>query len=360
MPDLEKLNPNRFKPWPEPKEDRKKPRSLKDLIKLYSTGHAGALYSPEAKERFSSLVTHKSGSDVCRKFGYEESGKGQLIIPAHFIELSYPGCLPGGRQAEGDCVSWNDRNATLCTMVMEALCGLPDPVSGKLETLPKVSLLAIRNGVLSTEAHYGLRTTKPGHGWYCHEGAEVCIKYIGAVLRQNYSHIEGGIDLEKYTSQTVNHWNRRKPSPELLAVWDDHLVRDAVEIDAMEALRDLLYRGFGVSTCGSEAFSSTRNEDGVCQLIRDEWAHAMAFLGIDDRPWAHAKYGGPLILVQNSWGDYCKGPRDIHDPPVPGMKIPVGSFWTPWKNVRRRLMIAYAGINGWLRNPLPSYSTGIL
>jgi hypothetical protein len=357
MPDLP-IDPRKIKTWES--SPKGKGYTTKQIIDLYSKGYAGASFSPEAKERFLGKCSIPRGEDLCRAFRYEESGKGQLIVLSHFIEQAYPDCLPGGGQVEGDCVSWSDRNSLLANVVMDFYSGIPDEVSGKLEILPKVSEKARKNGVFSTEACYAFRSTKPGHGWFCHESAEVGQTKAGLVLRMDYSHIEGGINLEVYNSKTVNHWNRKNPTRQLVDVWDDHLVRDATEIETFEALRDMLFRGFGIHTCGSESFALTRDEHGVCKRTSGGWAHAMAFLGCDDRPWAHRKYGGPLILVQNSWKEYLKGPREIYDPPVPGMRIPPGSFWARWKDVARRVLIARSGANGWQRKPLPDYSTGIL
>lgn len=340
MPDL-----HRFKAWEQPENS-----TVQDIIRQYEKGFAGALYSQEAHERFLEGIAVKTGEEVCQLMGYEDSAKGELVIPFRHILEAYPGCLPGGAQVVGDCVSWGQRNANLLTLVTEAVSGLPDPVSGKVEELPKVSDLARKNGVLSNEAIYFFRTTKPGHGWFCDEAAKVSQTKAGCVLRQSY----GSLDLEKYTSSSINAYNSKQVPQELLEAFDDHIVREATVVSTFEALRDLLARGFGIQSCGSEGFSHTRDENGVCKRS-GQWAHSMAYLGVDDRPWAHQTYGGPLVLIQNSWGEYMQGPRKINGT---NLEIPVGSFWAKWKDVARREMIAMAGANGWARRKLPDFSPG--
>lgn len=342
MPDL----PQRFKAWESPQI-----KSGEEVARQYERGFAGALYSPEARERFLDGVAIQSGDEVCRMFGYEDSAAGKLVVP--FVECmkAYPGCFPGGYQLEGDCVSWSQRNANLVTLVCEAVSGVPDEVSGKLEALPEVSEDAIRNGVLSTEAIYAFRTTKPGHGWYCHESARVSQTKAGCVLRKQYD----GIDLTRYSESTVNWWNRRSVAANLQESWDDNIIREATEVRTFEALRDLLARGFGASSCGSEGFACRRDENGV-DSRRGSWAHAMAYIGVDDRPWAHQTYGGGLVLVQNSWpASQYSGPRKIHGT---DLEIPHSAFWARWRDVSRRSVIVMAGANGWVRNQLPDYDPG--
>lgn len=340
MPDL-----HRFKAWESPQVS-----STKEVIKQYEKGFAGALYSPEARERFLDGVSVKAGEEICHALGYAEKAAGELVIPFTHILKAYPGCLPGGGQVEGDCVSWGQRSANLLTMCTEASLGIPDEVSGKVEECPEVSDTARKNGVLSTEAIYAFRSTKPGHGWFCHESARVSQTKAGLVLRKDY----GDLDLTRYTKDTVNAFNRRTPSDALKNAWDDNIIREATEVSTFEALRDLLDRGFGVNSCGSEGFENKRDENGVCKR-KGSWAHSMAYLGVDDRPWAHQTYGGPLVLIQNSWNEYLTGPRRIHGTEI---DIPPGSFWARWADIRKRSMIVMAGANGWARKRLTDYLGG--
>lgn len=340
MPDL-------FKAWQQPSII-----STEEIIKQYCRGFAGAMYNPEAREEFRDGIAIKTGEEVCHSFGYQESAKGKLLLPSLLVMRQYPDCFPGGGQLTGDCVAWGQRNANLQTMVGEVLAGVPDPVSGHLEGFPEVSVLAIKNGVFAPEAMWPFRKHKPADGWDCASAARVSQTKAAMVLRKDYP---GFINLEKYTRETVTAYDRKNVPSELVNIWDDNLIREATEVKEFEAVRDLMDRGFGITSCGSESFSDRRDENGVCKRTSEGWAHAMAFGGCDDRPWAYQTYGGPLILLLNSWNEYMTGSRKINGT---DLEIPRGSMWVRWKDIYRRYIIAMAGAAGWIRKQLPDLSPG--
>jgi hypothetical protein len=335
----------KFRSWEQPPNS-----TTADIIAQYERGYAGVMYSDEAQEEWLAGCAVQSGEEVCSGLGFEESAKGQLVVPFLHATKAYPGCFPGGAQAVGDCVSWGSRNALLVTLCSEAAAGLPDAVTGEVEQAPAASAEAIRFGVLSCEAIYAFRSTKPGHGWFCAEAARVAQTKAGCVLRKPYD----GIDLTRYSKQNATAFNRREPSNPMQDAWDDHVVRESTLCSSFEALRDLLARGFGVNTCGSEGFSSTRDENGVCSR-KSSWSHALSYTAVDDRPWAHSKYGCGLVLLQNSWGEYMTGPKKIHGT---NTEIPKGSFWAKWSDVKRRSMHVMAGAHGWKRKLLPDLLGG--
>jgi len=335
----------KFRSWEQPHD-----ATTAAIIRQYERGYAGAMFSDEANEEWLDGCSIKTGEEVCAVLGYEDTAAGQLVAPFLHAIKAYPGCFPGGGQLEGDCVSWGARNSVLIPLCTEAAAGLPDPVSDEVEQVPEASDAAIRSGVLSTEAIYAFRSTKPGHGWFCAEAARVTQTEAGCVLRQQYD----GIDLTNYTRETVNAFNRKSVPSELQDAWGDHIVRESTSCNSFEALRDLLARGFGVNSCGSEGFSNTRDENGVCSR-KGSWAHSMCFAAADDRPWAHSKYGCGLVLLQNSWNEYMKGPKKIHGM---DLEIPRGSFWAKWTDVKRRSMHVMAGAQGWERKLLPDLLGG--
>lgn len=317
-----------------------------DIVKLYERGMAGARYSREETERFRAEMPTPFGQTICDDYGYTDSAKGKLVTTWVGVEKTYPGCWPASPQRRGDCVSHNLRNQQLTTLVGEVLAGYPDEVSGKTEEAPKVSANAQRDGVLATEPAYRHRGHR-GDGWHCPAAARVAVQKAGAVLRKDY----GFIDLTRYDSR----WAGGSAGSEERDAFDDNLFREATELNSFEEIRDMLDRGFGVGSCGSEGFAKTRNEDGVARQS-GRWAHAMAYVGADDRPETHSKYGGPLVLVLNSWGrSWIKGERRVRGT---DLLIPEGSFWAKWSDVRRRNVIALAGLNGWKRKNLPDYLGG--
>ena len=137
-------------------------------------------------------------------------------------------------------------------------------------------------------------------------------------------------------------------------------------------MRDLLYNGYGVTTCGGEGLDDQRDENGVSHRS-GSWSHAMAYIAVDDRPWAKQTYGGPLVLDLNSWAAWNRGPRDIHDsasmvpvskkqlwidrgivnPATGNIMIPEGSTWVRYSEMRNRDMTAFSGVNGWPARVIP-------
>ena len=338
--------PTIFKDWDQaPDEDL----SPVDIESLYARGFAGALHSAEEKERFVAEMPNPFGEAVCDAFGYAGSAAGELVVPFTEVERLYPGCWPASAQKRGDCVSHSQRNAMLTTLVGEVVAGLPDEVTGRTEEAPRVSEAAQRDGVLATEAIYRHRGHR-GDGWYCAAAARVATKVTGAVLRKPYP----GVDLTRYNSKWAGAaWNGPKDDEERDA-FDDNLFREATGVKSFEVIRDLLARGFGVSSCGSEGFAKTRDENGVAKRS-GRWAHAMAYIGADDRAETKRRYGQPLVLVLNSWGpSWIRGGDTILGTQ---QTIPRGSFWAKWSDVSRRDCYAMAGLNGWARTKL-TYNPG--
>jgi hypothetical protein len=78
----------------------------------------------------------------------------------------------------------------------------------------------------------------------------------------------------------------------------------------------------------------------------------MAYLAVDDRDIIKQLYKEPLVLVQNSWGEWNDGPRRTYGT---NYNIPIGSFWARWSDIKNRSMIAFSGVNGWPPKKLKSY-----
>lgn len=203
-----------------------------------------------------------------------------------------------------------------------------------------MSAEAIASGVLSTEAIYWYRN-HGGDGWSCDAAANVVLQKSGLWPRRNYSGL--GVDLTQYSAGTAGKYGGHEPPEEYGAIGRRHLVRTATELQSAEEIRDFLNQGFGVSSCGGEGFSDERNEDGVSGR-RGSWPHALAVIGFDDRPETVQKYSGPLLLIQNSWGSWNRGPRRIRGTEI---DIPEGAFWARWSDVKNRYFIAFSGVNGW-------------
>lgn len=342
IPTSNQLGP--FQYWPAQAVDL----STDEVIAKYEAGFAGCYADPIARNNFRASVPWPDGWQVSMANDWAGSGAGKLVAPFVFADKVFPGCWPASPQQRGDCVSHGTRNACLLTLMCEIVAGKPDEVTGRLEGIPELPAEGMRDGVLSTEAIYWFRD-HGGDGWSCPHAASVACKESGLWLRKNYEEL--GVDLTRYSGKTAGLYGRESPPAKFLAVGQQHLVRTATELDSFETIRDFLHNGYGVSSCGSEGFSSTRDENGVSNR-KGSWAHAMAYIGVDDRQEIKDKYGEPLVCVLNSWGKWNSGPRRVLGTNI---EIPEGSFWAKWSDVKRRYAVAFSSVDGWPSKQLPDY-----
>jgi hypothetical protein len=136
-----------------------------------------------------------------------------------------------------------------------------------------------------------------------------------------------------------------------------HLCSNATVCKTYEQARDMLANGYALSTCGMEAFVSQRDAFGVCKRNHgDSWAHAMAAIAVDDRSETVQRFGCGLLLIQNSWpSSYLSGPDVIYGTKY---RIPQGSFWAKWTDLKDRYMVAIGPSKGWPANNLPDWGLG--
>ena len=324
-----------------------------DVVAAYETGFTGAYSNPEAaaalREQIKSAGGIPDGAMACSAYKLEETGKGKLSLPVLEILKLYPACLPGGAQGRGDCVSWSTRNACLGTMCCEITSGVPDPNSNKLEGAPEVSDAGRASGVLATEAFYNWRR-HGGDGWSCAEAAQVALNDSGLWLRKKYDEID--VDFTTYSSKNAGIYGSRTPPDSWLEIGKDHRVQTVTEVEEYDAMRDLLANGYCISSCGGESFSSDKDMNGFSKRTAAGWAHAMAYLGVDDRDEIKKLYGEPLVLLQQSWGNWNDGGRRIFGTFI---DIPIGAFWVKWSDIKNRYMIAMSGVNGWPPKKLKNY-----
>ena len=324
----------------------------------YLRGLVGVYADPAASERLTQYLLLQGqapdGGTTCRRYGLVGSGAGTLSAPWAVIEQVFPGSLPASAQTRGDCVSHSTRTACLGTLACEIAAGQPDEVTGLREGAPDISDEARRDGVLSTEAIYWFR----GHGsdgWSCDHAAEVVLKESGLWLRKKYESL--GIDLTTYSGKVAGKWGSSAPGTEVRKIGGQHLVRTATRVKTFEEVRDLLANGYCISSCGSESWSETRDTNGVSRRTPQGWAHALAYLGVDDRDETRKAYGEPLVLIQNSWARWNSGGRIVLGTPL---EIPHGAFWSKWSDCKARYAIAFSGVAGWPAKRLPDWTGGLL
>lgn len=315
-----------------------------DVVKAYESGFVGAVCDPDKTDELRAFIKASGGIPdgalACSTYKLEETGKDKLSVPFMEVLKLFPDCLPGPAQGRGDCVSHSTKNAGLTAVSCEVTSGKPDEVTGKVEGAPEISEAGRLAGVFSTEAIYNWRR-HGGDGWSCAAAAQVVMKESGLWVRKNYPEIN--VDFTTYSAKNAGIYGSRTPPDSWLKIGQEHLVRTTTILDSYEELRDLIHNGYGVSSCGSEGFSSQRDDNGVSPR-KGGWAHAMAYIAVDDRPEIIKLYKEPLVCVQNSWGDWNDGSRRIYGTNI---DIPRGAFWARWSDIKNREMIAFSSVNGW-------------
>lgn len=340
--------PRQFQFWPEDKVNL----DPAEVQQMYESGFAGAFQDEEGTKEFEEFISNQAfgsldGAAVAAENGIAGSGAGRLILPYRFVEKHLPGVYPGAAQQRGDCVSHSTKNAALTTLICDIEAGKPDEVTGHVEGLPTIPQAGIIQGALSTEIYYWYRGYN-GDGWSCDVAAKVACNKAGIWVRKDYPEL--GFDLTKYSGSLAGKYGRTPPPDTVFQAGQAHLIRTATRVSGTD-IRDYLANGYGITSCGSEGWSSSRDENGFSRRSGN-WPHALSYIGYDDRPVIHDKYGEALVLVLNSWAKWNKGGRKILGTDI---LIPEGSFWALASSVRNRSALAFSGVNGWPAKQLPSF-----
>jgi len=300
--------------------------SPQDLVNAYSNGFKGVRIdraSYYSMDRVINRVVHDF-KDV-----YKDA-RGKAHLPYKVVTIKEPQFGRYESQTTGDCVSHATRNSGMLDYCIDTVFGLTE-----------------YSGRFATENIYGHR----GHGG---QGANCSrlASYVGPngpggfLVRKKYGSGRNSVDLSVYNSRTGHNWGRSGTPKWLSEIADDNKALKVYSIKSMDDVITSLSLGYGISFCSSYGFSSKRNEDGVSEQ-RGSWAHAMAWIGVDDTDWAHQNYGGPLVLIQNSWGPNWNGGPKRHEQPD-------GSFWirasVANKMIRNGAGYAIASVRGF--NPV--------
>lgn len=327
------------------------------LQKLYERGFSGAYWNPESAQRFADSIEadggQRYGEDACRQYRIENAGAGKLSLPYMAVTTHFPNAIPGKAQQRGDCVSFSTRTAVWVSYMSELVYGS----NTMRHRIPELSQDAEQSGCISSEAIYWYRG-HGGDGWQCAEAADVALHKSSMWLRQDYPEL--GIDLTNYSPSMAGKWGASPPPDRVTDVGRRNLCRNATVCRTYESVRDMLATGNALSSCGSEAFVSQRNRYGIAdRAFGKKWYHAMAYIGVDDRPETVAREGCGLVLICNSWGsNWVSGERTIHGTTL---SIPQGCFWARWKDIDGRYSIALGASVGWPARRMPDWGlTGIV
>lgn len=241
-----------------------------------------------------------------------------------------------------NCVARAAANCLLESTALEIADGRPDEVTGLVEEAPQLPELGIRNGAIASESLWAWRGYD-GDGWVCSRAAQVATTQ-GFLVRKPYNDL--GIDLTRYTTQTLRLGGSRKPSDKWLAESKKHIARTATVLSGREQVRDFLCAGYGIFNCSSMAFERTRDQFGVSRQVGGRWAHAQSYWGYDDRPETIRLYGEALVLWGNTWAAWNTGPRRVRGTDI---DIPHGFFWAKASTIDRAQNIALSSVAGWPR-----------
>ncbi len=349
---MPRLIPANHRFWPDNAPLELDPEQMRNA---YAQGWVGAWKDPDEDAALQDEVTNRGFSyhfeDVAHANNFAGEAAGKLVIPFRLVERIFPGCWPGAAQQVGDCVSHSQKNGCLTTIASEIAFAKPDEQTGIVEIAPQIPEEGLRQGAFSSESIYWWRGYN-GHGWSCSTAARVVINH-GILTRKNYPDL--GVDLTTYSGSKASLYGGRAPTDKIDQETKLHGFRTVASVSTIEAIADALLMGWGISSCGGEGYSSTRDENGVSSRS-GSWAHAMAIIGVDLRASTIALYKEPLILIMNSWGRWNGGGRRIRGTDI---DIPDGSFWTKWSGARNRDYHVVSGAKGWTREKLDAFNLGI-
>lgn len=324
-----------------------------DPLSAYSAGLVGARVDHRADERFGDYIIrhggNPDGAEVAHEWEFAGLGEGKLTLLFPKVMEVFPDCFPNAPQLTGDCVGAAAANCLVSSIGMEIASGKPDEVTGEIEDKPELPPLGVTQGVVARESLWAWRGYDDD-GWVCSEAAKVACER-GFLVRKPYPEL--GIDLTRYTNDTIRLGGRRPPNDQWLAESKKHCARTATFLKGREQVRDFLAQGFGVFNCSGQGFAAKRDENGVAKQV-GKWAHAQSWIGYDDRDEIKRIYGQALVLWLNQWGPgWISGSRRIYGTDI---DIPEGSFWALADTIDRcGSLIALSSVAGWPRRKHTSY-----
>lgn len=290
----------------------------REIEEIYSSGFLGAI--PEGRESAAlfrgSSPSFYSAFPQARGLHQEVSVCLPIRGPQALIDPNFCGDSKES-QRQGDCVGKMLKGQGMIDGTLDAMFG---------ETEWKTD--ANGKGVqYCDENHYGDR----GHGG---EGANCWRLWNNASLdgpqgflfRDRYETSSGTFDLSRYRADLSGPWGRRGTPKGLSEIAAKNPALQVYKAASIEEVMDALAMGFGVGRCGSDGYSSKRNEDGVSDP-RGSWNHAISVGGFDRTQRIVDKYGGPLFLHFHFWGRWNSGPK-MHDQPD-------GSWWVRRRHLER-------------------------
>ena len=148
----------------------------------------------------------------------------------------------------------------------------------------------------------------------------------GFLFRDTYETSQGTFDLSRYRADLSGPWGRRGTPKTLSEIAARNPALQVYKARSIEEVMDALAMGFGVGRCGSDGYSSKRNQDGVSEP-KGTWNHAICVGGFDRSQAILDKYKDPIFLHFHFWGRWNSGPKRHEQPD--------GSWWVRQRHLER-------------------------
>jgi hypothetical protein len=314
----------------------------------YSSGFEGAIFDPDSAEEIEAGQYGKM-AETAQEFGFAGQGEGKLslIYPEVWKAAGRSDFFHGEpNQGCGDCVSHSVKHTLMASMAVSANNG-----QGSWPVMPDS---AYRYGAFHPSPTYWLRG-KNSDGWSCGTAIKRASDGIGMVQCIDWSS-PLSMSLAAYSKSIAHKWGATSPPADVKAQLGGHKVKASSRCSGWDSIRDAISAGYAICTCGGEGFSKSRDANGVSKRS-GSWSHALTYIAVDDTEWARKNYGGPLVLILNSWGpswNNDNGPYPQGNTNLP--KIPRGSFWAKFSDVKNRDAYAVSDINSFPNRKLKDWS----
>lgn len=326
-------------------------KTVDECIAAYESGFEGTIFDPDGQEECEAQQ-YGVFADAAREFGIEDSGKGKLslLYPVVWEVSGRDDWFHGNKsQPTGDCVSRGQSHSAVASLACAVKNG-----NGSWPDIPEIAFKS-RMPFHPTPCYWNKKSGPSG--WSCSSAAARSKDKIGLAFSIDYGGDVG--DLTEYSTKLIEKYCRKGPPQSVIDVLNKNLTLSYSRVKTFEEIRDAVANGYGVNTCGGQGFAKSRDANGVAKRS-GSWSHSMSTIGVDDTEWAHSNYGGPLVLILNSWGEsWIKGSRTVQgNSSIP--EIPKGSFWAKWKDYSGRDGYAMSSINGFPPQKLDEWNLGDL
>lgn len=247
-------------------------------------------------------------------FKLKADNTGKKIVLTDFITLANKIFLVHN-QTVGDCTS---HACGLSVDILKAISAVKNNQEYVADVATEISYALGRVEVLNRIYSGNDGCTGAGIS----EGAR---KY-GVLLRKQY----GKYNFSIYNGDLARELGESGCPDELESEARNHVLKTISLATNVEDAAEACLNGFPTIICSNIGFDCRRDRNGKILKDKDSflyesgsWSHAMTLTGVD---WDRSR---PACLIQNSWGDFCSGPKRYSEPE--------GAFWVDFQTVDKML-----------------------